>query len=171
MRLKFTGDFKALDAWAKKVKQAPEVLDKISLQLAEETIELIRDGIAQGVDPYGDPYEPLKLREGQPLRDTGRLQIWHRKASSSSGFTVQSTAKYAIYHQRGTGIYGPKKRPIKPVKAKALRIPVRGGSPIFSKQVAGTPKRRMVPERGPLPPKWRARYVETANEVLSEHFQ
>ncbi len=170
MRLRFTGDFKELDRWRKKVERAPEVLDEIGLQLAEETIDLIREGIADSVDPYGRPYKPLQLREGQPLRKTGGMQVWQRKAASRRGFTVSSPKSYAIYHQKGTGIYGPKKRPIRPTKAKALRIPTQGGA-LFRRSVKGTPKRRMVPDRGPLPMKWRTRYVETSNEVLTEYFR
>lgn len=193
MRLKFTGNFKALDRWAKKLERAPEAMDEISLQLAEETIDLIREGIADGVDPYGKPYAPLKLRDGQPLRKTGGMQVWQRKAAGRDGFTVASPKKYAIYHQQGTGLYGPHKKPIVPKGGaaafrrrsraalmgtgervgfgKALRIPTQGGA-IFRRSVKGTPKRRMVPDRrGPLPSKWRARYVETANEVLTEYFR
>jgi len=171
MRVKFTGDFKKLNKWGQKLQKAPDALKVVSRQMAEETIELIRDGIEDGRDPYGEPYAPLKLRDGRPLQDTGRMKVWERRAVTASGFTVQSPVQYAIYHQRGTGIYGPTKRPIKPVKAQALRIPVRGGNPIFVQKVAGTPQRRMVPEGGRLPSKWRDRYVEVANEVLAAHFE
>src|SRR5690606_2875877 len=109
---------------------------ELTKQLAEEAIDLVRDGIAQKRDPYGKRYAPLKLRSGQPLRDTGRMQQWYRKSSGAHGFVIASPASYAIYHQTGTGIHGPKRRPIKPVKAKALRIPAPGGA-IFRTSVKG----------------------------------
>lgn len=43
---------------------------------------------------------------------------------------------YGRYHIEGTGIYGPKKRPIVPVRAKVLRFVI-GDRVIFAKSVRG----------------------------------
>lgn len=171
MKASFGGNTHVLKGWASKAQRfSDDALDFVSLQLAEEAIELVRSGISDGRDPHGRRYRTLALRDGQPLRDTGRLQAsWHRKRSGRDGFTIASSANYAIYHQLGTGIYGPKRRPIKPVKAKALSIPTPGGT-MFRRSVKGTPKRRMVPSRGPLPAKWRRAFQETAQEALAIYF-
>jgi len=48
---------------------------------------------------------------------------------------VFATASYAEFVHEGTGIYGPKKRPIVPIRAKALHW---GGTPgVFAKSVKG----------------------------------
>jgi phage gpG-like protein len=166
--LKFTGDFQALDRFAEQLSAAAGSTRLISGAMAEETISLIRDGFAASEDPYGKPWEPIKLRAGQPLRDSGGLQAsWHPSDVSESGFRVSSGKAYAKFHQQGTGLYGPHKARIVPVKAKALNVP--GLGPRAS--VAGSPKRRMVPDRGRLPRKWREAYVEAAQEVLTELFE
>lgn len=174
MKASFRGDAHVLKGWANKAQRfSSDALEFVSLQLADEAVNLVRGGITDGEDPYGKRYKPLVLRKGQPLRRHGALQSgWHRKAFGRDGFTIASSTpgNYAIYHQLGTGIYGPKRRPIKPVKAKALSIPTPGGT-MFRRSVKGTPKRRMVPSRGPLPAKWRRAFTETIHEALTAYFE
>lgn len=171
MTIKFTGDFHELERFAEKLATAggSGTLRVINVQLAEETIDLIRDGFTTSSDPYGKPWEPPLLRAGQPLRDKGGLQAsWHPTVVDADGFGVASTKDYAVHHQRGTGIYGPHKQRIKPKNAKALNVP--GLGPRAS--VAGSPQRLMYPnKRGALPPKWRIKFVRTAEEVLTELFK
>jgi phage gpG-like protein len=168
VRFKFSGQFAELDRWTDKINQVPDALVTLNEQLAEESVELVREGFATSTDPYGEPWEPLVLREGQPLRDTGALQAsWHRRSVSKSGFSIASSRNYAPYHQLGTGIYGPRKQPIRPIRTKALKLP--GGIYLYSSK--GSPPRRMVPETGrPLPERWRKAYVDTAHEVFTELF-
>lgn len=167
MKLQFTGDFKKLQKFAKQVSKAPETLTTVSEQLAEETIELIRLGFERSTDPYGDRWAALALRNGRPLEDTGGLKAsWKRSSAGRRGFKVSSSKQYAVYHQGGTGLYGPRKRRIRALKAKALKLP--GG--IYRKSVKGSPRRRMVPESRRLPAFWVARYVETSHEVLTALF-
>lgn len=168
MTLTFSGDFRALDRFASQVSKAQSSLVITSKQLAEETVDLIREGFELGQDPYNADWEPLVIRQGRPLEDTGGLKSsWHHSDVDRDGFRVESAKDYAVYHQRGTGIYGPTRTEIRPVRAKVLRIPGVG----FRSSVKGTPVRRMVPDAGRLSTKWRTRYVETALEVLTEIFE
>lgn len=51
---------------------------------------------------------------------------------------VGSNVKYAIYVHDGTGLYGPKATPIKPLRAKALAFNVKNKSKkVFAKSVKG----------------------------------
>lgn len=170
MTIKFTGDFAELDRFAKKLDSAgqAEHLRILNTQLAEEAIDLINEGFERSEDPYGKRWEPLVFRAGQPLRDKGGLKSsWHYAGVSPDGFTVRSGKNYAVYHQGGTGIYGPRKARIKPVRAKALHIPQVG----FFASVAGTPKRLMVPNTKRLPRKWRTRFISAATDVLTALFE
>lgn len=169
--LVLTGDFKELARFIEKLSAAPQYIRTLNDHLAEETIELVRECFETSTDPYGDRWAPLKIRSGQPLRDTGGMQVWHKRNLSKTGFEVFSPKMYAIYHQRGTGIYGPRKHPIVPTKARALRFLGPGGSPVFRRSVDGSPRRRMVPDPGPLPSKWRERFVDAATDVLTELFK
>jgi len=174
--LRFTGDFAALEQFEKKIRSAPASLERVSRQLAEETIELIHDGFEHSRDPYGKPWRELVLRQGNPLEDSGAMKnSWHRSHARRDSFGVENAKAYATYHQTGTGIYGPRRRRIRPVHARALRIP--GGRPgyvnkgdLLLSSVAGAPQRRMVPDRG-LPEDWRARYVDTATGTLAAIFR
>lgn len=48
-------------------------------------------------------------------------------------------SEVGAYHETGTGIYGPKKRPIVPVKAKALHFKM-NGKDVFVRSVKGIKK-------------------------------
>jgi phage gpG-like protein len=177
VQIKFSGDFKALEGFAADVARVPSSLRTVSQQLAEETIELVHEGFEKQRDPYGRKWKKhSKLTQrirpgGRILEDDGHLKSsWFVKGVGEGNFEVASAKAYAAFHQYGTGIYGPKKKPIRPTKAKALAIPV-GNGVIFLRQVRGAPKRRMVPDDGRLPKVWADRYVETAQEVLTEIFR
>jgi hypothetical protein len=169
MKIRFTGDFGALDRFRKKIEQAPKALVTVNEQLAEEALSLIREGFETSTDPYGDAWAPLVLREGRPLEDTGGLKAaWFRRSVTASGFSVANAKTYASHHQDGTGIYGPRGERIKPVRAKVLKL---GKTGMVARSVRGTPKRRMVPVNGRLPDKWKQRFRDTAQEVLTEIFR
>jgi hypothetical protein len=177
VQIVFTGGFKQLEGFAADIERAPDALKVVSEQLAEATLELIREGFELERDPYGKKWArhsrlTRKLRPGgRVLADKGGMKAaWHRKSAARDAFEVANAKSYTIFHQEGTGAHGPSGQPIKPVRAKALRIPAGNGA-VFLSQVAGVKKRRMVPTNGRIPKSWQARYVETAQEVLAEIFR
>jgi HK97 gp10 family phage protein len=50
---------------------------------------------------------------------------------------VEATAPYALFVHNGTGIYGPRGRPIVPVRARVLAFPGRDGRMVFARSVRG----------------------------------
>jgi len=178
MEVVFVGGFKKLSGFARNIEAVPSALSTVSAQLAEETIELIREGFELERDPYGKRWAKhskltKKIRpNGRILQGpTGNLRTaWHVKASSRQDFEVANAKRYAIFHQDGTGIHGPKNKPIKPKRAKALRIPFGNGA-FFLSQVAGVKPRKMVPDNGRIPRRWSRRYAEVAQEVLTDIFR
>lgn len=167
MKIKTKGDFAALKRFETKLRQTPEVLAVVNRNMGEAAVDLVKDGIDRGVDPYGKKYAPLKLRDGEPLQDTGRLKnSWH-STSTRRGFRVAPGVTYAAFHQTGTGLYGPKAKRITPKTASALRL---GNTGLFAKSVKGAPQRKMVPDAGRLPPRWNAALNAAALEVLEDHF-
>ncbi len=56
-----------------------------------------------------------------------------------------SAGAYALYQHEGTGIYGPKKRPIRPVNGKFLVwTDPDTGETIFATEVRGTPGKKFL---------------------------
>lgn len=165
---RLTGDFRAIDRQIKKLERARKVLDIVGQQCGHELKELVLDGFRSGTNPYGERWDPPKLRSGQPLADTGRLKSsWHVAQANRSGVRIATSVNYARYHQTGTGKYGPKGQSIVPVRKQALSWKTRSGDRFFARSVDGSRPRMMVPERGRgLPPSWRSRIIEAATEVL-----
>lgn len=63
----------------------------------------VLSGFDGGTNPYGTPWEPV-LRNGRPLRDTGRLQRGIEADSSRSKAVTGTNVCYAIVHQEGATI-------------------------------------------------------------------
>src|SRR5690606_39028417 len=76
-----------------------------------------------------------------PNRD-GTLRSSIRTAVRVSGTKVvghvYSDLDYSVYVQRGTGLYGPAGRPIRPRRSPFLVFDV-GGRTVFAREVRGTP--------------------------------
>lgn len=89
----------------------------------------------RGVDPWGNAWRPLKQRNGQPLRDTGRLMASVTPRVSDQGVTIGTNLKYAAVHQFGATI--------RPKHKKLLRWVV-DGMTFFAKKV-------VIPRRAYLP--------------------
>jgi hypothetical protein len=141
-----------------------EALDPkdIAEVLAEETIALVQDAFLNETSPDGDPWAALTIRNGAILRDTGAMfAAWGSEDLSASGFTVVNGRDYVDYHQKGTGVHGPKGVRLEPLKGAVFRIPGLG----FRASTAGTPARKMVPE-GDLPDPWALRYESAVSEYM-----
>ena len=78
-------------------------------------------------EPDGTPWEPLKIREGRILSDTGRLKNSLSYATGDDEVQYGTNVFYAATHQFGAVI--------KPVRKKALKFPGKGGKDVFAKQV------------------------------------
>lgn len=74
--------------------------------------------------------------------DTGRLRadisVGLVDGSSTPIVRVGNSVNYAMAVHEGTGVYGPKGRPIRPRRAKVLRFKGKGGKVIFARSVRGT---------------------------------
>lgn len=132
--------------------------------------ERVRLGFKMGRSPYGQAWSPLKIRQGQPLRDTGRLQesINYRVGGSGDDQYVDVGTNYgpleggktvAAVHQYGAVI--------KPKTAKFLRFMGANGF-IFAKRVV-IPARPFLPIQGDqlvMPDSWNKSILA----ALKKHF-
>jgi phage gpG-like protein len=121
-----------------------------------------------GIDPWGSPWAALKIRRGQPLRDTGRLLASITSKPDATGVTIGTNLRnkgvsYPAVHQFGAVI--------EPKNAKRLVFPGLGKQLIFAKRVT-IPARPFLPlKKGTnvvaLPPDWSA----AATRALRAYFK
>jgi hypothetical protein len=156
----------------KALRTTPRWVRATALEVAEAFLGLVHKGFDQTKSPYGKTWAPLVLTRGKPLRGRGRLRrSWHvephiGKSAGAISFTLASSHPHADKHQGGTGLFGPHRKRILPVKGRALHIPGHG---LFA-SVKGAPKREMIPERG-LPVKWERKYQSVFETAFEEHFR
>jgi hypothetical protein len=79
--------------------------------------------------------------------DSGRLRgsigVELTRAAGELAVRVGSNVRYARWHHDGTGLYGPHKTRIRPVRARALRFVVRGRV-VFARSVRGSRPNRFL---------------------------
>lgn len=109
----------------------------MSRVLAETARDLVDEGFAESKAPDGTPWAPLSMRDGQPLRDTRRLQSSFTYQTNARGFELGTNVEYAAIHQFG-GTITPK-------RAKRLRFAGPNGAPVFASSVR-IPARPMLPK-------------------------
>lgn len=119
-------------------------------------------GFKTATSPFGVAWTPLAVRDGQPLRDTGRLQRSHTYNVIGNSVEIGTNTQYARLHQFGGWVT--------PRTAKALRFYAANGSPIFAKRV-------FVPARPflPISPTGHAELHESWEQAtlkaLQKHFE
>ena len=131
--------------------QSPEVYRTIG----SVVLNRIRLCFKLGIDPWGNPWAALKVRRGQPLRDSGLMNRSITARPDASGVTIGTNLKhegvsYPAVHQWGAVIT--------PKRAKRLVFPGPNGRLIFAKKVT-IPARPFLPLRKDaaavaLPPAW-----------------
>jgi len=93
--------------------------------------------------------EVVSLAKSKVPRKTGNLDRTIRLDEVSAdrqtilvvAGSTNGRVGYAQYVEFGTGIYGPKRRPIVPVRAKALRFPAAGASTRLSGNLTSAQRR------------------------------
>jgi hypothetical protein len=165
-----SSNMKSIEALQKILANPEKIMDLVATSVAEEAINLIKDGFRKEVDPYGRKWAEKKFPDGRKVLSgkTGRLKTsWKVTRKTSSEIVISPTVDYAVHHQDGTGIHGKHKTRVVPSKKKALRFAGPKG-PIFASSTEGVPKRMMVPdEKLGLPPSWEKAFNEAATDALA----
>ena len=118
-------------------------------RLAERSPHLYRQGCLRMGQAVESEAVKLVAKPGFLKQPTGALaQSIQTRLSfkrGRPGAIVSATALYARYVHEGTGIYGPMKRQIEPVRAKALMFQVDGRT-VFARSVKGMKPRPFFTE-------------------------
>ena len=72
-------------------------------EIGARFIARVRLGFRTSTDPYGNAWEPLKVRAGQPLRNTGRLEKSFVHSATNDFARIGSNLIYASTHNEGRG--------------------------------------------------------------------
>jgi len=117
---------------------------------------------ASSASPYGAPWLPLKMRQGQPLLDTGRLRNSLTYRVQGDTVEVGTNVLYAGVHQSGMTIRAKNapwlvfKTPTGFAKVKEVTIPARPFLP--------------TAEQG-LPAEWEAGILDVLEQHVAEALQ
>jgi phage gpG-like protein len=97
------GDTAALARMRQKLQTlSKEGIERVSKTLSLEAVAQSQACFRESRDPYGQPWAPLKHRDGKPLLDTGRLRASIAVQSSSPlSFRIGTNVQYGAYHQGG----------------------------------------------------------------------
>lgn len=155
------GDFGKLKSLAVKIGRvaSSDVMPRLAKVMGAEALTQVQLGFRAGRDPYGEPWAPLKLRQGgKPLLDTGRLRNSFSVQTESSGFRIGTNFIGAAVHQYGATITAK--------RAKFLKFKASRKGPWVQKKSVTIPARRMVPE-GSLGATWETALNGAATRFLS----
>lgn len=125
---------------------AGDQLEDLHKRIGAALVSNVQLGFKSGASPGGQAWAPLKIRRGQPLRDTGRLRSSITASADGDGVTVGTNVNYAAVHQFGT-VINPKKSggrlvfagPNGPIFAKKVTIPARPFMPLDSSGAVDLP--------------------------------
>jgi phage gpG-like protein len=120
----------------------------------------VQMGFHTGTDPYGRPWKPLTSRQGQPLRNSGRLMNSVTYQVEGTSVVIGTNVKYAPTHQFGATIV-PKQKP-------SLKFMVNGHW-VSVKKVT-IPARPMFPLNG-LPAPWSDDIVAELGDFATQQFK
>lgn len=117
----------------------------------------IQLGFKTGHAPDGSPWRSLRMRSGQPLKDTGRLAASIVYRTDATSAEIGTNVCYGIVHQFGATVEAgqPPHQTICGQMTKGspfLRWTDEGGKSHFAKRVH-IPPRPFLPTEG-LPPAW-----------------
>ena len=85
---------------------------KIEQVVPKSMLKLVRNCFNRSIDPNGKPWDPLKIRKGNPLVDTSNLKFSIRAYKN----TLSTRVPYSATHQFGATI-NPKNKPYLHFKA------------------------------------------------------
>lgn len=177
------GDFEGLRDLKRRIAgvEKPNFRRQLVKGLAEEARTQVHVGFQRAEDPEGVAWKPLRSRDGQPLRDTGRLLNSIAVHAFPSGFTLSTQVKYAATHQYGATIRaknptlsfggaGSDGQDTVTAGKPMLRFRVGGARPRkngkwVSKAEVTIPRRRFIPE-GNIGTRWVRSLEDEAERIM-----
>lgn len=89
----------------------------------------------------GATHHPRRVNTGN-LRSSVQVRLY--SARSRQSVRVGTNVRYGPFVHDGTGIYGPRRRPIRPRRSKFLVFTASGSIKIFARSVRGMPRNQFL---------------------------
>ncbi|SDY71855.1 HK97 gp10 family phage protein [Thermoactinomyces sp. DSM 45892] len=105
------------------------------------------------------------IRENSPVSHGRLAGSWQMNRLSSLRYKVQTAVAYARYTNDGTGIYGPRRQPIRPRSGQALVFQSQGRT-VFARSVRGMKGRKYIEKSIEQTEHRKAEFVEMALEEV-----
>lgn len=124
-----------------------ELVNKDAFNRLKSAGKAFDEGAKQFLSTAGQLVVSQAKRESPVDKGQLRQSIQAQEPSKVMGnwqAKVGSGLEYAKYQEHGTGIYGPKGRPITPRNAKMLAFRAKDGRMIFARSVRGSKKREFM---------------------------
>lgn len=79
--------------------------------MAEETLNLIKDGFREERDPFGRRWKKKQRSDGRKVLsgETSRLKNWVVRFTNKTKFRVGASVAYSVFHQHGTKTTVPRR--------------------------------------------------------------
>jgi phage gpG-like protein len=145
---------------------------------AEEAVDLVKEQFRKGTDPYGAPWAKPKCRKGKPLMDSGALRnSLHVASRTVRSFTIAFGLFTAEVHNFGKVIKA-KNDWIQIYTTRTGKQVARAMPPLLrfkcahgwhiAKEVT-IPVRKLLPNKGRLPRKWKRAFKDIVDDALEEY--
>lgn len=107
------------------------------LKNLENSAEIITEAKKAGMIKATNLFRARAIEKAPISTGTLRKSILTDVSSNGEEGRIYSDLDYALYQEEGTGIYGPRKSPITPKKARYLRFKTKSGEIVYTKKVKG----------------------------------
>lgn len=170
-----TGSFADLRALQRKLARiaSGEFRREMSQALADEARKQIDAGFAASVDPYDQPWAPLKYRAGRPMDDEGHVRraLTAPQAAivTEQGFEITTSGASRAFasvrnlrtHQYGKTIMAKGR----PMRFRAGGTTRANGPTVVKAQKVVVPKRQVMPE-GRVGSRWGRAFRKVADALM-----
>lgn len=141
----------------------------VSVTVVEQLADRIRERALALVMVAADA-TVTATQNAAPVGETGNLResIAHAQPVVNDPYitcTIEASAEYAAYVDRGTGIFGPSGAPITGNPFLAFRWPRMGPGIFVFRSVKGSPAKNFFTE--PMPQRWAAALADNAGSFAS----
>jgi hypothetical protein len=140
----------SLASWREVMKSAPSLVDEMCEMVAEEALDLLKEGYSKETDPYGQKWQEKKVDDGRAILVGKSVQL------KKWGIIKKGNGKWTLAPSPTAGAYAGAHQDPRP---RALW----GGKKL--------PQRMMIPSKARgLPPAWAKRMEEAMSDVFDAHF-